>query len=68
MQGNKPIVLMRLRSALGLYGNQFSGTIPSMLSSLSRLVYLSMGGNYVNGTIPATVTALTDLEYVTCTV
>ena len=51
-------------SALGLYGNQFNGTIPSTVSSLAGAVFMYLGNNHLVGTIPATMSALTSLQYV----
>ena len=46
-----------------LSDNALSGTIPSNLSAMSVLTYLSMGNNRVTGSIPATVGSISRLAW-----
>ncbi len=47
---------------LDLVGNQFSGSIPSSLGSLTNLERLDLVGNQFSGSIPSSLGSLTNLE------
>jgi hypothetical protein len=48
---------------IGLYNNQFSGSIPAELGNLSNLGSLSLSGNQLTGSIPVELGNLTNLRY-----
>ncbi|CAI0407358.1 unnamed protein product [Linum tenue] len=50
--GSIPIVLPPTLRNFSLAGNQFNGSVPSTLSSLTQLVDLSLNNNFLSGGIP----------------
>ena len=50
-------------TALSLYDNQLTGSIPAELGNLTNLQYLSLYDNQLTGSIPAELGNLTNLQY-----
>ena len=49
---------------LDVSSNGLSGSLPSSISGLSQLVYLSVANNALTGQLPGTLQALSQLVYV----
>ncbi|KAJ9136214.1 hypothetical protein P3X46_033313 [Hevea brasiliensis] len=63
--GSIPSNLPLTLRSFALAGNQFNGSIPDTLSSLTQLSYLSLNNNHLNGGIPDAfqqMTSLTNLD------
>ncbi|KAH7424869.1 hypothetical protein KP509_11G028700 [Ceratopteris richardii] len=48
---------------LDAYNNNFTGPLPTMINTLSRLRHLHLGGNFFEGSIPAQYGTLRNLTY-----
>ncbi|KAL3498565.1 hypothetical protein ACH5RR_041297 [Cinchona calisaya] len=52
---------------MALYGNHFTGLIPSSISNLSKLEELYLDGNFLNGKVPQQIGNLRSLKFLNLT-
>ncbi|CAG7888291.1 unnamed protein product [Brassica rapa] len=59
----KPVIPLTELTAINLVSNQLEGTLPSNMSTFSKLEYFNVGSNSFSGSVPSSLFMISSLTY-----